>query len=246
MKFYEKWSITLPNGSVCFEGSYKDIMNQYHLTSKQLWDMMVNQTFPTGTLSKTKEYTDFDMRDELGRSHGEFKGQWKPIFIKLIKHIQKYDDRFLDNDATYYLDHFNSELCEEILKQTLKLKKCRVEEHRFFMRHSWETCKKPENAILVVLPKKYNSICFLKSYYDGFWLYKLIIQYCFREMMWLDLFDTKTEDIGTIKYISPAAKIKDLLTHENKVYKFNEWSTYAMLKAPLNLEVFDYTKTLYV
>lgn len=246
MKFYEKWSITLPNGSVCFEGSYKDIMNQYHLTSKQLWDMMINQTFPTGTLSKTKEYTDFDMRDELGKNHGEFKGQWKPIFIKLIKYIQTYDDRFSDNDASYYLDNFNNELCEEILKQTLKLKKCRVEEHKFYMKHTWETCKNPEYALLIVLPKKYNSICFLKSYYKGFWLYKIVIQYCFREMMWLDLFDTKSEDIGTIKYISPAAKIKDMLTHENKVYKFNEWNTYAMLKAPLNLEVFDYTKTLYV
>lgn len=244
MKFYEKWSITLPSGKVCFEGSFKDIMNQYHLTSKQLWDMMVNQTFPTGTLSKTKEYTDFDMRDELRKDHGEFKGQWKPIFIKLIKHIQSYDSRFLDRDAEWYLDNFDNDLCEEIIKNTMKIKNCRVEEHKFYMKHAWETCKKPEYALLIVLPKKYNSICFLKSYYNGFLLYKIVLQYCFKELMWLNLFDTKPSDIGTIKYISPAAKIKDLLTHENKVY--GNYDSYTTLKAPLNLEVFDYSKTIYV
>lgn len=245
MKFYEKWKITLPNGKTCFEGSFKDIMENYKLTSKQLWDMMINQTFPTGTLSKTKEYTDFNMEKELMRDGHKFKGQWKPIFKKLILNIQMGDDRFLEHDADYYLENFDPDLCCEMLKKTLALNN-RIEIHKAFIKHQWETHKDKEDVVLCVLPKKYDSLCFVRrSWEDGFDLYKYIISECCKEKHCLRLWDM-TRDKAMIKYISPNASICDILTHDSIIHTSNGYERYVELEAPLNLDVYDYTKTLFI
>lgn len=245
MKFYEKWSVVLPNGQTCFEGSFKDIMQNYNLTSKQLWDMMINQTFPTGTLTKTKEYYDFNMEKELMRDGYEFRGQWKPIFKKLIQNIQKGDDRFLEHSADMYLDIFDTDLCSEMVKKTLGVNN-RIEIHELFIKHKWETHKEKEQVILCVLPKKYDSICFIKSKWErAFTLYKKVISLCAKETCPLRLFNEQREK-AIIKYISPCAQIKDLLSHDSKVYETFDHEVYCRVQAPLNLDIFDYTKTLYV
>lgn len=245
MKFYEKWSVVLPSGQTCFEGSFKDMMENYNLTSKQLWDMMINQTFPTGTLTKTKEYTSFNMEKELMRDGYEFKGQWKPIFKKLIVNIQMGDDRFLEHDADYYLKNFDPDLCCEMLKKTLGVNN-RIEIHETFIKHQWQTHIEKEDVVLCVLPKKYDSICFVRSKWESaFTTYKKVISLCAKETCPLRLFN-EVRDKAIIKYISPSAKVKDLLTHQNKVYESFDNEFYCRVQAPLNLDIFDYTKTLYI
>lgn len=209
MKKYDKWYVTR-NDKVIWCGTRSKLLEKYKLTNEQFIELLKNQQFPWGDITKKIDYCDFSIPEDFSFSgwNGStyFRCLCKNALIGMLEN-NEYLDASVDSVMNNEFDTPNMRLIEKMARIAFGFEKIviKINEHPY---------SKMSNIISIRLPmKQYPSCCFeISKYYlvkneknSGYNLIKIIFKEIQRLRNKPSYYVGKTIYVGT-KYIRPASE----------------------------------------